>query len=118
MPRKFVSRYGVVGINPKKQESRRLYQISEIVENPKISEAPSNLTIVGGYALTPAILKNLKDVEVSLTSVSNDALLINEGFERELGAGGLIYGWEFGGRRLDCGTIKGFRNAEEILRQN
>ncbi|MBI2033593.1 MAG: NTP transferase domain-containing protein [Candidatus Liptonbacteria bacterium] len=116
VPRKFVPRYGVVGI--KRSERRRFYQISEIVEKPKISEAPSNLTIVGGYALTPAILRNLKNLERGLASLNEDVLGITEAFQKELEAHGLIYGWEFGGRRLDCGTIKGFRNAEEILRQN
>ena len=116
VPKKFVSRYGVVGV--KKLKSRRFYQISEIVEKPKIKEAPSNLTIVGGYVLTPAILKNLKDLEAGLVSLNEDVLGITEAFQKELEAHGLVYGWEFGGRRLDCGTIKGFRNAEEILRQS
>lgn len=116
VPKKFVSRYGVVGI--KKSLGPRLYQISEIVEKPKVSEAPSNLTIVGGYALTPAIMKNLKDLGESLVSLKDDVLGITEAFRKELLSGGIIYGWEFGGRRLDCGTIEGFRNAEEILRQN
>ena len=116
VPRKFVSRYGVVGINH--SISQRFYQISEIIEKPKIIEAPSNLTIVGGYALTPAILKNLKDLESGLASLNEDVLGITEAFRKELRVGGLIYGWEFGGRRLDCGTIKGFHNAEEILRQS
>ncbi len=140
VPRKFVSRYGVVGTSPEfhrrvnhstpqlsvqgrpeqaeRAISRRFYQISEIVEKPKINEAPSNLTIVGGYVLTPTILKNLKDLEAGLASLSEDVLGITEAYQKELGARGLVYGWEFGGRRLDCGTIKGFRNAEEILRQN
>jgi len=142
VPRKFVSRYGVVGINPfdktqafgseaqarrgypereskdKKHERRRVYQISEIVEKPEISQAPSNLTIVGGYALTPAILKNLKDLEKDLPSLNEDVLGITEAFQKELRASGILYGWEFGSRRLDCGTIQGFRRAERILQQS
>jgi UTP--glucose-1-phosphate uridylyltransferase len=117
VPKKLVSRFGVVGA--KRVRSRggaRIYQITKIIEKPKAEDAPSNLTIVGGYVLTPAILRNLKSISDTLPIVADDALPLAVALQIELIIGGQVYGWEFPGRRLDCGTLEKLRKTEGFLR--
>jgi UTP--glucose-1-phosphate uridylyltransferase len=98
-----VSSYGVVA-GPKIED--RLYRITQIVEKPKMEDAPSNLIIVGRYVLPPRIFEILEKTkpapsgEVQLT----DALLALAG-EREL------LGFEFYGDRYDVGDRSGFLRA-------
>ncbi len=113
-----VSRFGVVKVKRVKSSLSmpRLYEILDIVEKPARTEAPSNLTIVGGYVITPKVLRNLKRVAGTLPLIAEDALRIATALEIELIAGGRIYGWEFSGTRLDCGTLEKLKKAEEFLK--
>ncbi len=113
IPKKTVSRYGVVGVG--KPDGRKVYRIDRIVEKPKVKDAPSNLIIVGGYVLTPNIVRNLKMLADTLPLVADDALQLAAGLQIELITGNKVYGWEFPGRRLDCGTLEKLQKAESIL---
>lgn len=123
VPDKLISRFGAVGT--KRIGSRRLaagdkiggkvFQITKIVEKPKAKDAPSNLTIVGGYVLTPAILRNLKAVADTLPVIADDALPLAVALQIELILHGRVFGWEFTGKRLDCGTLEKLKKAEEVL---
>lgn len=119
VPQNMVSRFGVIGFEKKKKLpvffGGKLYQLTKIVEKPKAKEAPSNLTIVGGYVLTPGVLRNLRLVTDTLPVIADDALPIAVGFQIELIVHGKIYGWEFPGRRLDCGTLAKLQEAEAVL---
>ena len=121
IPRKDVSRYGVVGIKSIKYQvssikRRKIYEITKIVEKPKTNQAPSNLIIVGGYVLTPSVLRNIKQVADSLPIVAEDALPLAVGLQIELIIGRKVYGWEFDGKRLDCGTLDNLGKTEEALK--
>ncbi|MBU6500378.1 MAG: NTP transferase domain-containing protein [Patescibacteria group bacterium] len=123
VPKKIVSRFGVVGIKKVKTYAAKnnrwggnIYEVTEIVEKPLAKEAPSNLTIVGGYIITPSILRNLKSVSDTLPMVADDALPLAVALQIELIIKGRVYGWEFPGRRLDCGTLEKLKKAEEILK--
>ena len=109
-----VSRFGVVSA---KKVRRGIYAINHIVEKPKASLAPSNLTIVAGYVLTPHTAKNLKMVADTLPVIADDALPIAVAFQIELIIGGKVYGWEFEGKRLDCGTLEKLKKAEDFLEE-
>lgn len=113
VPKKEVFRYGVVEA---KKTAAGLHRISTLVEKPAVEDAPSNLTIVGGYVLTPAIMDHLARLENSTPDIT-DALPLTRAFEQELLGGGKIYGLEFKGKRLDCGTLAGLQNAEEYLKK-
>ena len=115
VPKNLVSRFGVVGVRRVKS---RIYQIKKIVEKPRASLAPSNLTIVGGYVLTPHIVRNLKSVADTLPVIADDALPLAVALQIELIIGGKIYGWEFKGKRLDCGTIEKLRKANDFLKKS
>lgn len=123
VPKSLVSRFGVVGVKRVKSEKLKLksgidgklYRIMKIVEKPKAKEAPSNLTVVGGYILTSSTLKNLKSVADTLPVVADDALPVAVAFQIELLLGKAVYGWEFRGQRLDCGTLEKLRKVESFI---
>lgn len=119
VPDKLVSRFGVVEVRRVKRSEgiSNLYEILDIVEKPPLKEAPSNLTIVGGYVITPKVLMNLKKIAGTLPLVADDALRIATALEIELIAGGKVYGWEFSGTRLDCGTLEKLAKSEEFLKR-
>lgn len=101
--KKDVSKYGVIKI---KKKMSNFYSISNLVEKPKIKDAPSNLTIVGRYILNQKIFEDLSSQkrgfggEIQLT----DSLL------NLVGSPGL-FGVEFDGNRYDCGNKLGFIEA-------
>ena len=53
-------KYGIVGAS---QIKPNFYQINQLVEKPSVSEAPSNLAMVGRYILTPDIFDKIRQTE-------------------------------------------------------
>ncbi len=82
------------------------FRISDVVEKPRLEDAPSDLAVVGRYLLTPAIFKHLRRVgrgaggEIQLT----DAM-------RTLAQEEPFYAFQFQGRRHDTGDKLGFLQA-------
>lgn len=83
-----------------------LSRVSEIVEKPQPSEAPSNLAVVGRYILTPRIFDLLQTTargaggEIQLTDAIA-ALLKEE----------QVLAYQFRGTRYDCGSKLGYLMA-------
>jgi UTP--glucose-1-phosphate uridylyltransferase len=107
---KDVSKFGIIaGI----EEEPGLYRVTDMVENPAPSEAPSNLAIIGRYVLSPFIFEVLrhtppgKNGEVQLT----DALLT-------LARTSKVLAYKFKGLRFDCGSVGGFVDATNHVYQN
>jgi UTP--glucose-1-phosphate uridylyltransferase len=102
VPKEEVFRYGVVSaakIEP------RVFQIKDIVEKPKVREAPSNLIVIGKYIITPEVFEILEKKSKGSGEIRlADAL-------KELLKTKPIYGYEFEGRRFDCGDKLGFLKA-------
>jgi UTP--glucose-1-phosphate uridylyltransferase len=98
-----VSRYGI--ISPKCIEDR-VYQVVDLVEKPKVEEAPSNLGIVGRYILTPEIFECLERTEPG----AGGEIQITDGL-RLLAKKQTIYAYEFEGTRYDTGNKLGFLKA-------
>ena len=103
VPKERIHMYGVVGIGERKGKA---FAITKMVEKPKASEAPSELTITGRYILQPQIFELLEKQaagaggEIQLT----DAMLALTGSQP-------FYGLEFEGRSFDCGSKIGFLAA-------
>ncbi len=101
--KKDVGKYGV--IDPKKRNKKKI-EVGSMVEKP-LSKPPSNLAVVGRYILKTSIfdeLKNLKSGsggEIQLT----DALSCSIKNER-------LFAYLFTGNRYDCGSKKGFFQAQ------
>ncbi|GAA0861366.1 UTP--glucose-1-phosphate uridylyltransferase GalU [Paraclostridium tenue] len=96
-------KYGILDV---KYIEDRVYKVKDMVEKPKVEEAPSNIAILGRYIITPAIFEILenqapgKGGEIQLT----DAL-------KTLGKNEAIYAYNFEGRRYDVGDKLGFLEA-------
>lgn len=98
-----VSKYGIV---EGKLIEDRVYKVKDLVEKPKIGEAPSNVAILGRYIISPIIFEILENTppgvggEIQLT----DAL-------RELAKVEAVYAYSFEGKRYDVGDKQGFLEA-------
>jgi UTP--glucose-1-phosphate uridylyltransferase len=103
VPAERVHMYGVVGVGAAKGKT---FSITKMVEKPKASEAPSNLSITGRYILQPQIFELLETQvagaggEIQLT----DAMVA-------LASTQPFYGLKFEGRSFDCGSKIGFLAA-------
>ncbi|HTQ82278.1 MAG TPA: UTP--glucose-1-phosphate uridylyltransferase GalU [Pseudolabrys sp.] len=103
VPTERVHMYGVVGVGAAKGKA---FAITRMVEKPKPSEAPSNLSITGRYILQPQIFDLLGKQaagtggEIQLT----DAMVA-------LSRTQPFYGLKFEGRSFDCGSKTGFLAA-------
>jgi UTP--glucose-1-phosphate uridylyltransferase len=104
VPKKDVSRYGIVDSI---LLEKRTHQIKDIIEKPKTEEAPSNLSIVGKYIITPDVFETL---EALIPAKKDDEIRLADAFKLLLRRKP-IYGYEFEGKRYDCGTKLGFLKA-------
>ena len=103
VPKEDVHKYGVVkGLTIED----RVYKVKDLIEKPKLEEAPSNVAILGRYIISPNIFDILeytkpgKGGEIQLT----DAL-------KTLAKEEAMYAYEFEGRRYDVGDKLGFLEA-------
>ncbi len=102
--KKTVSRWGILGF---KNRSKNSFLINEVIEKPKLREAPSNYAIIGRYILPKKILSVLKNQrkgkggEIHITDAIKTLVKRNEKF----------YGNIFRGKYIDCGTLQGFINS-------
>jgi len=102
--RKTVSRWGILGF---KKRSKNSFLINEVIEKPKLSEAPSNYAIIGRYILPKKILSVLKNQgkgkggEIHITDAIKTLIEKNEKFYANI----------FKGKYIDCGTLQGFINS-------
>lgn len=105
VPKKDVVHYGVVS---SVEVGDRAREIKKIIEKPSLKEAPSNLIIIGKYILTPDIFNYLeKQGEGSL----NKEIRLANALESML-KNKPVYGYEFSGKRYDCGNKFEFLQAQ------
>ena len=105
-----VNKYGIVDC---KKIDDRVYKVKDLVEKPSLDKAPTNISILGRYIITPSIFPYLETQdegaggEIQLT----DAL-------RRLAQDEVMYAYNFKGHRYDVGTKPGFlqANVEFALR--
>jgi UTP--glucose-1-phosphate uridylyltransferase len=101
--RKEISSYGVIEC---KEIEDNVYQILDMVEKPSISEAPSDLAIIGRYILTPEIFTALEKTEPD----KSGEIQLTYGL-RHLLKQQVIYAYQFKGKRYDAGNKLGFLKA-------
>ncbi|MDR3289877.1 MAG: UTP--glucose-1-phosphate uridylyltransferase GalU [Rickettsiales bacterium] len=98
-----VSKYGIVAIE---KIFENYVKINEMVEKPKVEEAPSNLSATGKYIFEPGIfdyLENTKEGvggEIQLTDAIKEMLKNTATFAYKVDA-----------ERFDCGSIVGYLKA-------
>lgn len=104
---------GNYGIIKPKGIGTNVFGVTDMIEKPKLIDAPSNLAIVGRYIIQPEIFSCLEKVgpgaggEIQLT----DAL-------RMMVAGGRVFAYKFQGTRYDVGDIGGLIKANIHLALN
>ncbi len=120
VPRAQVTRYGIVEVGKAERSiagGGRTYCLKSFVEKPAIDEAPSLLAVMGGYILSPRFLAELARTGKHLREERHDALRLADVFRAMLLRGDPVYGYEFKGKKLDCGSLEGFARAERFLRR-
>lgn len=84
----------------------RVYKVKDLIEKPKVEEAPSNVAILGRYIITPQIFDILantkpgKGGEIQLTDALKNLITMEA-----------MYAYNFEGRRYDVGDKLGFLQA-------
>ncbi|WP_243293026.1 UTP--glucose-1-phosphate uridylyltransferase GalU [Bacillus sp. FJAT-47783] len=119
VPDQDVSKYGVISIQNGQMDDG-VFHVDNLVEKPKLEEAPSNYAIMGRYILRPEIFEILETQapgaggEIQLT----DAI-------KQLNEKQMVVAYEFEGERHDVGDKFGFIKAtvefaleREDLREN
>ncbi len=103
VPESDVSKYGIIsGV----QIGERLFEISTLIEKPKLPEAPSRMAIPGRYIVTAEIFDSLR----SIGPGRGGELQLTDGLVHLLQSQKL-YGYEFQGQRFDTGDRLGFLEA-------
>lgn len=103
VPEEMVSSYGI--IKGRKLEDS-LFLVEDIVEKPKVEEAPSTMGAIGRYVFTPEIFDCLKRTtrgiggEIQLT----DGIRLLKDCQN-------VYAYTFHGRRYDTGDRRGYIEA-------
>jgi UTP--glucose-1-phosphate uridylyltransferase len=109
VPADQISAYGVAAFKPTDEPD--IVAVTDLVEKPDASEAPSNWIVIGRYVCDPAIFAVLRETppgrggEIQLT----DALRTLAIADRDACAdGGGVHGVLFRGRRFDTGNKQDF----------
>ena len=101
--RKDISKYGCAGV---RELSERCYEVTGLVEKPKIEEALSDLAVMGRYVFTQEIYEAIAKTkpghggEIQLTDAMK-LLMENK----------KLLAFEFEGRRFDTGSKLGYMTA-------
>lgn len=106
VPHKDVCRYGIVtpmqGIEP----GSRQVLLRDMVEKPKVEDAPSDMAVLGRYVLTPEIFDILATQE---PGVGGEIQLTDA--IKKLMVSQAVYAYDFQGTRYDVGDKFGFIKA-------
>jgi UTP--glucose-1-phosphate uridylyltransferase len=100
-----ISSYGVLDCTPLARDPR-VMEVHNLVEKPKLADAPSKNAIIGRYILTPRIFDLLEKTplgaggEVQLTDGIRGLLQYEK-----------VHGYRFAGTRYDAGDKLGFLQA-------
>src|SRR6201996_4293029 len=108
VPREAISSYGCIDAEAVSHNGSKdkVFRIRDLVEKPKVNEAPSNLAIIGRYILTPDIFESISKVEPG----AGGEIQLTDSL-RLLLRSRPIYAFKFEGKRYDAGDKLGFLKA-------
>ena len=98
-----VNKYGIVDC---KNIEDRVYKVQDLVEKPRIEEAPSNIAILGRYIITPSIFSYLETQDAG----TGGEIQLTDALKR-MAKDEAMYAYSFKGHRYDVGTKCGFLQA-------
>jgi len=99
-----VDKYGIIMCEQEIDDN--LFLVGQMIEKPSIKEAPSNLAIIGRYILNYEVFNYLEKVLPD----SNGEIQVTNAL-KEMAKEGKVLAYKFKGRRLDCGSVEGYINA-------
>ena len=102
--KKTVPRWGMLAVKNKK---KNFFEISSVVEKPKVKDSPSNYAIIGRYILPNKIMKEIKNLKPG----QGNEIHITDAIKNLINKGEKFYGSIFKGKYLDCGTLDGYINS-------
>jgi len=105
VPREKISRYGSVKAT-RVSSIPELYQVTHIVEKPRIQDAPSTLASIGRYVFTPEIFQAMKQTKPGVNNELQIADSINILCQSQK-----VYACAFKGKRYDIGDKLGYVQA-------
>lgn len=103
VPREEVVHYGV--IEPESVEPR-LHRVRSIIEKPTLEQAPSNLTTVGRFVVTPTLI----DVLERTPAGRSGEVWLMDAFDT-LSREEPVHAYQYEGERFDCGQPLGLLKA-------
>jgi UTP--glucose-1-phosphate uridylyltransferase len=103
VPHEEVVNYGV--IEPDTVETR-LHRVRSIIEKPSLEQAPSNLTTVGRFIVTPRLFEVLDNTPTGRAG----ELWLMDAFD-SLAREEDVYAYQYEGERFDCGQPLGLLKA-------
>lgn len=110
VPREHTGRYGILDVT---KDDGRIAEAKGLVEKPKPEEAPSTLSIIGRYILTPEVLAELDKHETG----AGGEIQLTDSMARTIGRVP-FHGLRFEGRRFDCGSNVGYLEANIAFAMN
>ena len=82
------------------------YKLNNIIEKPKVEEAPSNLAVFGRYILSKEIFNHLENTNPGINGEIQLTDAIKSLIEKDV-----VRATEIMGKRFDCGTKEGYISA-------
>ncbi|GAB29957.1 UTP--glucose-1-phosphate uridylyltransferase [Acetobacter pasteurianus] len=104
VPREQTNRYGILDTG---KDDGRLVEVKGLVEKPKPEDAPSNLSIIGRYVLTPEVMPYLSKLEKG----AGGEVQLTDAMAKTIGQVP-FHGLRYEGTRYDCGNKLGFLEAQ------
>lgn len=106
-----VAKYGIVDCQDPREV---LSKVADLVEKPKLENAPSNIAILGRYIINPRIFEFLETQEAG----AKNEIQLTDSLKR-LAQVEDMYSYKFTGKRYDVGNKQGFleANIEFALRR-
>ncbi len=101
------SSYGIVTPG---ETNGNLIQVNGLVEKPKPNVSPSTIAIVGRYIIQPSVFSTLS----SQRKGTDGEIQLTDALSKEIGKTP-FFGFQFSGRRYDCGSKLGFLQANLAL---
>ena len=103
VPREHTNRYGILDIE---SDDGRIAEAKGLVEKPAPEDAPSTLSIIGRYILTPEVFTELDKHETG----AGGEIQLTDAMAKTIGDVP-FHGLRFEGKRFDCGSKAGFLEA-------
>lgn len=107
VPKEHTDRYGILDVET---DDGRLAKARGLVEKPSPDKAPSTLSIIGRYILTPEVFKELDKQERG----AGNEIQLTDAIAKTMSKVP-THGYRFLGTRYDCGNKVGFLMANVIF---